>query len=436
VAQQLALRVNSEVKRVLNDFDRASTRRVAALKNELIAAGFPADGAVAIGNAAINGDPTKMKALFIEHRPGSASVSRSVDGTYLKIATFRKSFADLLAMIEAGNPASVMAANFQAIKDQATNLGASGLADAMTLTQRDLLIRDTVNSVVISSVLNVGQQSLPTGRVTIIRHPWVDGQATYLGIGGLILTRSNDDRIVVFKATAGAALGLPTSDDTPVPDSQLTSAPAGIIISNPATNQTSLSYTLNNRQYTIAPNHTQQLTVGTTWQIGFSPGPNAANKRYSLNAEGPYASVVKNGEWDLQAQEFSIRLHNPANSNSNLNYLVDGTAAAVGAGSTVEHKSRAPLLIRFDRGNGSGTTTKLLKQRGKYYFSLNQASQWDLFQGEPESSNDANAGQLTIMRPSLASLRQGAGTMLFDFTGNEVTPSGGVGLLDALKAAQ
>lgn len=60
----------------------------------------------------------------------------------------------------------------------------------MTLVQQDLLIRDTINNSVISSVLSVGEQPLPTGRVMLIRHPWLDGQTIYLGTDGTILTRS------------------------------------------------------------------------------------------------------------------------------------------------------------------------------------------------------------------------------------------------------
>lgn len=102
--------------------------------------------------------------------------------------------------------------------------------------------------------------------------------------------------------------------------------------------------------------------------------------------------------------------------------------------------TRVPLLIQFDRGNGSSTATKLLEAKGDYLFSLNQDTKWELYRipdgDEVASTKGTDSNQLTIMRPSLASLRQGAGMMLFDFSGAEAAPSGGNSLLDALKAAQ
>jgi hypothetical protein len=274
----------------------------------------------------------------------------------------------------------------------------------------------------------------------LIRHPWVDGQTNYLGTDGTILTRSSDDQIVVAKSSAAAAVGLPTSEDAPVPDTQSTSVPQEIIISNPSTNREAVSYTLNGRSYTIASNQTQRLPVGTNWQIEFSQGTGAAIKQYSLTTAGTFAFVLNDGRWDLAAQEFSVRMNNPANSNTTLRYIANQQSFEVPAGSMVEHKSTVPLLVQFDRGNGSSTTTKLLEAKGDYLFSLNQDTKWELYRipnGDEEApAKGTDNSQLTIMRPSLATLRQGAGTMLFDFGGAAAEPSGENSLLDALKAAQ
>ncbi|MBI2479333.1 MAG: hypothetical protein HYV60_12085 [Planctomycetia bacterium] len=126
VALPLAQRINKEVKQLLADFDRASTARAAALKLELIAAGFPEDGAAAITRATIDGDPIETTELFKQLRPSNANVPRSLESTHLAIATFRKSFTDLLAKIESGSSSSSMGTDFRAIKEQGTNLGAPG----------------------------------------------------------------------------------------------------------------------------------------------------------------------------------------------------------------------------------------------------------------------------------------------------------------------
>jgi len=139
---------------------------------------------------------------------------------------------------------------------------------------------------------------------------------------------------------------------------------------------------------------------------------------------------------DLQTQEFSIRVNNPATSNTILRYTVDQILVEVPAGSSVDHKSKLPLLIQFDRGNGSSTATKLLQTKGDYYFALNRESQWELYAGEAPATVSSNADQIEISRPALASLQKNAGTMLFEFKDNVVPPRPGNGLLDLLKAAQ
>ncbi len=438
ISQALAERVNKDVASILNDFDRASVARVEVLKRELIAAGFPAnaDAVTDIPNAAKNGDPTALTALIKQH--GTSDIPRSLQAAFLATATFRKSYNDLLVKFEAGNPAAGMTPEFEAVKSLAATLAASGLAEAMTLVQQELLIRDKISRASVSSVLNVGQQSLPTGPVTIIRHPEVSGQATYLGDGGLILTRSNDQKIVVFVSTAGGALGLPTSSDTPVVEAKTTSPATGITISNPATNGKPVDYTLNGKRFTIQPNYSQQLTSGTTWEIEFSPNANAANTKYSLTADGTYVFVDRNGKTDLASKEFRIDLHNP--TTSQLIYTFDNKQSVVlEAGAKTDHRSSLPMLVQFDRDGGSSSSSKLLQENGDYYFALNQDEvKWDLFSGNSLRPTTATSKQaVTIARPSLDSLKKNAGSMLFDFRAVAASPSGGCSLLDdLLKAGQ
>lgn len=436
VSQALAAVINKDVASILNAFDRASDARVDELKSELTTAGLPPGAVKDILHAAKNGDPTALIALM--KQSGSSSIPRSLQAALLASATFRKSHNELLVKFEAGNPASVMTQDFQGVKDLAATLGASGLTEAMSLTQQELLIRDKINRAAVSSVLSIGQQVLPTGSVTIIRHPGVNGQATFLGDGNLALIRSNDQNISVSVATAGAALGLPTSTDTPIAESKTNKPVTGITISNPAKLGKSVTYTLNGKQFTIQPNYSQELPSGTTWNIEFSPGGNAAKTQYSLTADGTYVFYDRSGKTDLATKEYRITMHNP--TTSQIIYTFDNKSSIVlDAGKTTSHTSSHPMLVQFDRDGGLSHTSKLLQEQGDYYFALNGNDiKWDLFAGKSSTSSNAANGQvITIARPSLDSLQKSAGTMLFDFRAVPVTPSGGSSLLDdLLKAGQ
>ena len=91
----------------------------------------------------------------------------------------------------------------------------------MRLCQRDLLIRDTVNSAVNSSVLGIESPLTSTEVLTVIRHPWIKRQKSFQGAGGVRLVRSDDNRVIVSQSTAAAAIGLPTSSRSAIADARI-----------------------------------------------------------------------------------------------------------------------------------------------------------------------------------------------------------------------
>ncbi|HRX79030.1 MAG TPA: hypothetical protein P5307_08200, partial [Pirellulaceae bacterium] len=211
----------------------------------------------------------------------------------------------------------------------------------------------------------------------------------------------------------------------------------GITITNPATNNKPVTYTVNGDSFTIQPNYSQQLTSGTIWNVEFSPDRNAAKKKYSLTTDGTYVFIDRNGKTDLAAKEFRITIHNP--TTSRLVYAFNNKESVVlEAGKTADHVSSHPMLVQFDRNGGSSSTSKLLQDDGNYYFSLkDDETKWDLFSGKSSPQQNVTTGLLTIAQPSLDSLRKSAGTMLFDFSAVPATPSGTGSLLeDLLKAGQ
>lgn len=205
VAGSLTQRINAEVNQILEDFEKASETRVATLQRDLAKWQFAAPAAPHIGRAAIGGDAQKVSELFDDAaKRADVDVTEAAITLYepLKaIATLRASLLGLSTKMLAGQSTADLVPDLQSIKQLADDHKSPGLADAMAMIQRDLVIRDQINRAVAPANAN---QPLPSGSVTMIRHPLVSVDVTYLGNGGLILTRATDANIGVVQATAGA----------------------------------------------------------------------------------------------------------------------------------------------------------------------------------------------------------------------------------------
>jgi hypothetical protein len=75
-----------------------------------------------------------------------------------------------------------------------------------------------------------------------------------------------------------------------------------IRISNPATNQATLSYTLDGVAYTIAPGHSQDFREDRAWVIQFSRGANLDQAQYGLQS-GVYSFTSTDRGWELYRSE-------------------------------------------------------------------------------------------------------------------------------------
>jgi hypothetical protein len=71
-----------------------------------------------------------------------------------------------------------------------------------------------------------------------------------------------------------------------------------ITITNPATNSTALSYTLDGVAYTIAPGYSQDFREDRAWVIEFSRGANLDQVQYGLQS-GLYSFTSTDHGWEL-----------------------------------------------------------------------------------------------------------------------------------------
>ncbi len=77
-----------------------------------------------------------------------------------------------------------------------------------------------------------------------------------------------------------------------------------IKIVNPASNRTTLRYTLDGVVYSIPPGYSQQLRDDRPWVILFSRGPGMEEAQYRLRS-GRYAFTSTNHGWELYRSNFS-----------------------------------------------------------------------------------------------------------------------------------
>ena len=85
-----------------------------------------------------------------------------------------------------------------------------------------------------------------------------------------------------------------------VPEANFSGGP--ITITNPATNNVTLSYTLDGIAYTIPPGYSQELREDRAWVIQFSRGENLDQAQYGLQT-GLYSFTGTDHGWELYHSE-------------------------------------------------------------------------------------------------------------------------------------
>ena len=85
-----------------------------------------------------------------------------------------------------------------------------------------------------------------------------------------------------------------------LPEANLSGGP--IKITNPATNNVTLSYTLDGTAFTIPPGYSQDLREDRAWVIEFSRGANLNPVQYGLQS-GLYSFTSTNQGWELHRSE-------------------------------------------------------------------------------------------------------------------------------------
>jgi hypothetical protein len=225
--------------------------------------------------------------------------------------------------------------------------------------------------------------AVPAGDVDIIYHPGLpegdtivlDDQTAMLGTGGvgtMHVQRSNVAQKQGYQLATGESVA---EDNTPLVKS-------GILIENPT--QTEVQFVLGNQRFSLEPLGQKTISSSSSL-IDFDTGNGGKRLQYQVTA-GTSQFVVRDGGWGLQRiTSFDAVIDNSAND-SPFHYIVQGEHQVVAPHATQSHSSLYPLVIRFDRGQGTDTKQVVSKrQKARLTVGLNPKDNlWDLYDATPQ----------------------------------------------------
>jgi hypothetical protein len=230
--------------------------------------------------------------------------------------------------------------------------------------------------------------AIPVGVVWILFDPSL-AAGTGLIVNEIVLVVGTGGvgELHVVQESAAAAFGLPVAPGEPVLDSDEAEAASfkdAIVIINRADAGTAVNYVLNGRHpFEIEPGHRQKLPADQRWSIEFDRGNARGSARYELSP-GVYEFRVVEGHWELFRVPFEITIDNREGS-QDFQYLVEDKVMTAKAGEIKKHSSEAPVVVKFDRGEGpEHAALKNLNKSGTYKVAVNtQTNLLDLYAVAP-----------------------------------------------------
>lgn len=237
---------------------------------------------------------------------------------------------------------------------------------------------------------------LPSGsEVTMVFDPTLSsGTAIVLSDSAILIGHEGKNSLLITTGNAAEALGLPIVSGNPLPEAEGEEVLSGVLIVNPASSRGTINYNLNGNHYVAKAGMQQRLTDtnnGRPWVIEFDQGEKFGPARFTL-AAGTYYFTPSDRGWQLYRQKFEITLDNSRNDQE-FNYVFHGHNEIVPAGETRTLSSSYPVVIRFDRGNGSEFVAKTTSLTvGSLQIGVNANDNlWDLF---PMNGNKREAATL------------------------------------------
>jgi hypothetical protein len=233
---------------------------------------------------------------------------------------------------------------------------------------------------------------LPPGNVTLIYDPSLaQGKAIVLGPTAVMIGSQGHGTLVIKTGSAAEALGLHAVTVHPVDDAEGQEVADGVLLVNPKDSKATIQYNVNGNHYVMEPGMAQRLPGAGPWVVDYDRGAGLGANTYSV-ADGTYYFTPTDKGWQLYKQRFDVVIDNNDNPQE-FHFLFRGRNITVPANGSVPLASPYPIVIRFDRGNGTTLATKSMRFSGNVEVGVNPTDNlWDVF---PTTENQR---QVTTMK--------------------------------------
>ncbi len=220
---------------------------------------------------------------------------------------------------------------------------------------------------------------LPAGNVTLLFDPTLPvGTAIVLSKDAVLIGNEGAGPMAITEGNAAQALKLPIVTGSPIPEAQGDEVSVGTLVVNPPSSRATINYNINGNHYVMEPGMRQKLPGDRKWVIEFDRGQNFGSSAYTL-APGSYYFTPSDLGLQLYRQRFDVVLDN-SQSNQEFHFIFQGEDMTVPAEATKTISSIYPIVVRFDRGNGSDFVAKEIKTSGDVQIGVNATDNlWDLF---------------------------------------------------------
>lgn len=354
-------------------------------------AGWTGDHQQSLVTALRAGDPTAVYEAYAQGNPkdaaGAEIVARQVD--------VRRMLSRLDQNVEknqASLPQDVADLDKAIGKISATTPAISEVTPLVDTLRNWVRVREFVEK---ATPQKGSVAKLPAGKISLIHDPGSPlGTAVVLGNDALLIGNQGRGPLTITMGNAAEALGLPIVTGTPVDEAEGEEMKEGVMLVNPLRTKTTMNYNVNGTHYVMEPGMAQRLPAGTEWVVEYDRGQNYGPAAYTLG-QGTFYFTASDQGMQLFEQRFDVTLDN-SQSNQEFNALVAGENFTVPAYGSRTITSKYPIVVKYDRGNGSAFVARSMYFSGNVQVGVNSEDNlWDLF---PTNDNQRETTKLKLFR--------------------------------------
>ncbi|HVA48979.1 MAG TPA: hypothetical protein VNH11_21635 [Pirellulales bacterium] len=383
--------VDRQIRDLIEDL-RPQMRQLFPDKLEALSgtAGWNPACRTALTKALRSGDPEQIYEVWLEAEPNNAAGAERI----AREAELQRAFKHLE---QSGEEGDATTAQIEDLRDALDKLAVSEekageLAGALDELNTWVQIQETLDE----AEPDIGAATvLPKGRVKLIKNPNLSvGTAVVLNDSTVMVGSRGHGGVEIARGNAAEALGLPVVNDDPLPDAEGAPQRSGTLIMNPRKYGETIRYVLNGEEYIMRPGTSQRLPTGWPWRIEYDRGANAGVAEYSLS-DGTYVWTPTEHGWQLFKQRYDVTIDNTRNP-KDFHFVVNDEPMMVRARHTRTVRNAYPIVIEYDRGNGSHMASKAINFSGNVEVGINAEDNLsDMF---PEQRNAKRAEEPDLFR--------------------------------------